>query len=570
MVFRTRLFHNCRLTTLGVVVLVVSLMVSGLAPGSAAAAVAARLNGTFDATGTVTEAVNIVNEQVGFTAKTVWRFQASCATGPCQTTLTRKIVSTGQEPSYTLTPDGAGVYAGSGTRSSDCLRSDGSVLMAGGYTVKDSIAVSPTAVDPHGDASAWTAELTAHGDATQAGIDAGCAPSQEVITYIGTVPAPANQAPTFTSRPSGTVYPTGRSTSFQVIATDPEQGIVTLSWSLLPLQPVTVTCANTANPAVTAIVTCTLTPKAGVNFAPTITFTATDPLNATTRVPVTVGPAFHVGMGDSYASGEGNPPFDVGTDTPSNFPLNNVAGSCHRSKDSWQQWIDVDTPFALEKHMACSGANTEAMLAPAFKGETGQVEALRRLEPKPNIITLTVGGNDAKFGDMVGACYLQGRKPACPLAIAQTNVEILRNLRAKLIKTYDAVHAAAPGATIFVVGYPDIVSTGGTATAHCPWITAPNLLLLSGTAAVMNSTIRQTVAAVASTDRVVYVSTLDALKGHELCTGNSWVKPIQLDPVHDRNGTYAYSAHPNDRGQQAIRARVSAAVNNWFRTTTSA
>jgi hypothetical protein len=378
------------------------------------------------------------------------------------------------------------------------------------------------------------------------------------VTGITSAPA-GNQPPVFSTYRQGTVYPTPGAEGFQIAASDPDGDPVTLSWSLLPLRPVEVTCDPAAT-ALTAITFCRLRAASGIDLVNEITFTATDSKGARSTVVVKVGPAYYLGMGDSYASGEGNPPFDPGTDARSNFPLNTSNGSCHRSDRSWQRWLDIDAPYAMQAHISCSGADTNRMKAASFKGETGQIRYLKNLAHKPNLIELTVGGNDANFGVMVGACYAGGHTGACPAAITATNVQIRTTLRNKLISTYRAIHDAAPKAKIVVVGYPNVISDGLTAPARCPWTTRNNLTALKLTASNLDSAIRSAVAAMAPSDNVFYVSTLDVLRGHELCTGDSWVRAVQLRPNDIANGSWSNSAHPNDPGQQAIRRRVSAWV----------
>ena len=48
---------------------------------------------------------------------------------------------------------------------------------------------------------------------------------------------------------------------------------------------------------------------------------------------------------------------------------------------------------------------------------------------------------------------------------------------------------------------------------------------------------------------VSYVSTLNVLKGHELCTANSWVNSIAQVP------RLAQSGHPNAQGQAMMGSR---------------
>ena len=56
-----------------------------------------------------------------------------------------------------------------------------------------------------------------------------------------------------------------------------------------------------------------------------------------------------------------------------------------------------------------------------------------------------------------------------------------------------------------------------------------------------------------------YVSELDALAGHELCTRDSWVYRVSAKSVGTTN--YQYQGHPTALGQQEMAARVTAALS---------
>ena len=69
-------------------------------------------------------------------------------------------------------------------------------------------------------------------------------------------------------------------------------------------------------------------------------------------------------LGDSYSSGEGNPPYEAGTDTPSNM--------CHRSNTaSYASFIGAfNSPF---KSVACSGAITDNLYNTDHFGNPAQL-----------------------------------------------------------------------------------------------------------------------------------------------------------------------------------------------------
>jgi hypothetical protein len=109
-----------------------------------------------------------------------------------------------------------------------------------------------------------------------------------------------------------------------------------------------------------------------------------------------------------------------------------------------------------------------------------------------------------------------------------------------------------------VVGYPDIFPASLVGGSNpCPGSAVLEPLLttaeLTGLRALAHE-LDQTIDAAAKRARVTYVDTESAFAGHELCTADSWVYGIDL-----RNGG---SLHPTARGQLALAARVSAAIDH--------
>ena len=159
-------------------------------------------------------------------------------------------------------------------------------------------------------------------------------------------------------------------------------------------------------------------------------------------------------LGDSYSSGEANPPFD-----PS-------AGSCDRSPQAWPL-LAAATLRWTATNLACSGAQTKDVVNP-YKDQPAQVDALAALRPRPGVVTITIGGNDAGFGTTLGACV--AADCVATGAIAAAEATILTVLSDRLVDTYRAVEAAAPRAKLVVVGYPRLVPQQQADVTGCPWL----------------------------------------------------------------------------------------------------
>ncbi len=165
----------------------------------------------------------------------------------------------------------------------------------------------------------------------------------------------------------------------------------------------------------------------------------------------TVDQFVYVAVGDSYSSGEGAPPFEDGANYPLNDPQENTltaffgGDSCHRSLVNYAKLnngrFEPSQP-ALLVDRTCSGARidppageSKAPIAGANARETQVEQALDRLGVNfgltgddVDLVTLSAGGNDAKFGDIVAAC-------------------LVPNLARELFRAYDNT----PGLVEFVV-----------------------------------------------------------------------------------------------------------------------
>lgn len=150
-----------------------------------------------------------------------------------------------------------------------------------------------------------------------------------------------------------------------------------------------------------------------------LVFTGTLDLSDSAKL-VTAGPllteAKHVViLGDSYSSGEGGKDYDADADGK------RQSGEylCHRSAHAYGRQVfnaAQDAPFgastATLTMLACSGAVTDdlVMYQHVFDIQP-QLTRLKDLATKdnpPDLVLLTLGGNDAKFADFVTACVATG------------------------------------------------------------------------------------------------------------------------------------------------------------------
>ncbi|WP_007511086.1 SGNH/GDSL hydrolase family protein [Pseudofrankia saprophytica] len=257
-----------------------------------------------------------------------------------------------------------------------------------------------------------------------------------------------------------------------------------------------------------------------------------------TNKPLADKPLTIVALGDSYSSGEGNAPFDLD------------AASCGRGANAWPRLLGQEIAGSTVRLLACSGAKTTAFTT-SFHGQPPQVEALRALVAsgvKPDIVTITIGGNDAGFGSTIVSCVVW----RCFWTGHDDNKRkyVTKQLPSLLKTAYSQVKAAAGGARVVVVGYPDLFPSS---TANiCKWLDNNERVQLAG----LNNDLNRVIRRAASQSDVDFLSINRVFDDHKLCTKDPWVYPVGLTGA----GLEA-SGHPNASGQRAIADAVHAYIS---------
>ena len=262
----------------------------------------------------------------------------------------------------------------------------------------------------------------------------------------------------------------------------------------------------------------------------------------------------YLALGDSYSSGEGNPPFSADMD-------------CHRSYDAWPYLLaKSDARLWLLGNYACTGAKASNALTKSYNPcsllfqfrrcpQSPQISVMKSL--KPDIVTITIGGNDIGFASTIRGCYLEGIAHRQNLCVDRlySQVAVIKNFGNKAVGYYKEIKAALPGKSkLYIVGYPNLFPTNQKATIHCGWLSNAGRAEFNTLAILLDKVLHDA----ANAAGVNYVSTLYALKGHELCTSSSWVNPIV-----SKHGPpeVTSDAHPTLAGQQAIESIVDKHIN---------
>lgn len=229
--------------------------------------------------------------------------------------------------------------------------------------------------------------------------------------------------------------------------------------------------------------------------------------------PVT-GAVNYVALGDSYSSGVGTGVYDP------------ASKACARSPLSYPpQWAEQH-PASL-RFVACSGAKTADVIA-------NQISALA---PSTELVTITVGGNDAGFGPVLQTCTLARSDRTCAGAVDASEAFERSVLRDRLTRTYAEIRRAAPRARVIVLGYPRLFEL----PPNCADPRVPNLTRrkkLNEGADVLNEVIQSA----SRQFRFTFTDVRTRFAGHGVCSTDAWINgpsvPTSIGPYHPNQTGY--------------------------------
>lgn len=218
----------------------------------------------------------------------------------------------------------------------------------------------------------------------------------------------------------------------------------------------------------------------------------------------------YTALGDSYSSG-------VGTRT-----YYSDSGSCYRSPLAYPVKVAAQLGAPLT-FAACSGARVSDVL-----------NQLGSLTASTALVTVSVGGNDAGFADVITRCALPWPW-TCTTEINNANNYIRNTLPGTLDNLYNQIRAKAPNAKVLVVGYPRLFN--GEECNVGARISPSEQASLNATADLLATTIGGRAAA----HGFRFVDVRSAFTGHAVCDDVEWLNGLS-NPVLE-------SYHPNTTGQ---------------------
>lgn len=198
------------------------------------------------------------------------------------------------------------------------------------------------------------------------------------------------------------------------------------------------------------------------------------PVGVNTDVPALQHPiGRYVALGDSYSAGEGLAPYLPGAGNPP------AGDNCHRSKLAYSQQLSIRTRAG--DFRACSGAVATEVFDFAQNQRLGVQVTPGLLGPDVGLVTLTMGGNDMHFSDVLKFCGSPIPAPNCLDSRAVFNPgkpdshepgtpaarplehwadQMLVVAHHRLDTLFTRLRAAAPHARIIVFGYPRLLPVG--------------------------------------------------------------------------------------------------------------
>jgi lysophospholipase L1-like esterase len=282
------------------------------------------------------------------------------------------------------------------------------------------------------------------------------------------------------------------------------------------------------------------------------------PRTAAPRTPATLTQGSYVALGDSYTSG---PDIPTQTGTPA---------GCDRSSRNYPSLVAQSLGFHPGKvrDVSCSGATIADLTASQSTSDGVNAAQLGALSSSTALVTLGIGGNDVDFAGVLTRCVevdlipsligdSAARSSPCQAYYSRGGIDRIeqkiQNAATSLADALGRIKQRAPHASVFVVGYPDLLPSGGNTCADTLDITSADLVFLNREELRLNAMLQANAKAAGA----VYVDTYTPSRGHDACTEPDirWIEP--LDPASP-----AAPLHPNARGEQAMASVVLDAIKS--------
>lgn len=216
----------------------------------------------------------------------------------------------------------------------------------------------------------------------------------------------------------------------------------------------------------------------------------------------------YVALGDSFSSGVGTASYTL-------------SSSCKRSTYAYPSLVARERSNTTLAFVACSGATTSSLMTSQIGSVTSETD----------IVTVTIGGNDIGFADLIVQCTLAN----CSTTLDSTRASLPSFLGPRLDTVYAAIKERAPSAQVVVLGYPRMFSS-----ASC-WGTLGITSTERTKANQLADALDQLTRARATEHGFTYQSAIAPFTGHAVCSTSAWLNGLNLASTGE-------SYHPNRAG----------------------
>ncbi|RII06988.1 Lipase 1 precursor [Streptomyces sp. YIM 130001] len=283
-------------------------------------------------------------------------------------------------------------------------------------------------------------------------------------------------------------------------------------------------------------------------------------------------------LGDSYTSGEGAGSYLKETDDDFG---NDRWNACRRSKNSWArkttlpgqsatlgELADAHSASVDYQDVSCSGARTWQMSGgPKEWGYDGNFREMTQVDSgvltdATTLVTLTAGGNDAKFADVIRMCATTG----CP-----SDDDVRGDIDSIISDIEDvlrAVNFEASNAKIVLMGYPELFNAD--AVTCVSGVGGGGMSRINAHARYLETKQKDLVATLKGDGLPVTFESPNAdFEGKRACDDQEGVNKIVKAPAGDGDfrcepgGSWCVSResyHPNNAGTSAYAAAFRRAV----------
>ncbi|HEX2903343.1 MAG TPA: SGNH/GDSL hydrolase family protein [Jatrophihabitans sp.] len=236
-------------------------------------------------------------------------------------------------------------------------------------------------------------------------------------------------------------------------------------------------------------------------------------------VSLTLAPAAHaatggyVALGDSYSSGVGAGNY-IGS-----------SGSCDRSPNAYSALYNSAHHPSSYVSVACSGAKTTDVNA----------SQLSALSASTGLVSITVGGNDVGFANIMQTCVLEGTDE-CVAAVQAAENTATSSLPGLLNTTYNGIRSHAPNAKVVVLDYPVFYNLS---SSFCIGLSNESRSKIDQGINLVDGIIRTA----ATGHGFTFADVRSQFVGHQLCSGGTkWLHSLNFTDITE-------SYHPTAAGQ---------------------